>query len=94
MGPPYRLFIHDEEDGWNIQGHYETIVGHQPKEEDYIEWPDKKVILFLVVSYNISTNINNLKSFISRLPMIPVTLYLYQALLAGLVLLQELHLFL
>ncbi|EDQ98539.1 uncharacterized protein LACBIDRAFT_299202 [Laccaria bicolor S238N-H82] len=40
--PAYRLFIHDEEDGWNIQGRYETIVGRQPKAEDYIEWPDKK----------------------------------------------------
>ena len=64
--------------------------------EDYIEWPDRKVIRFLVVSYHIKTNIsqNNFKSLISRLHMIPVILYLYQALLAILVLLQDLDLFL
>ena len=64
--------------------------------EDYIEWPDRKVIRFLAVSYHIKTNIsqNNFKSLISRLHMIPVILYLYQALLAVLVLLQDLDLFL
>ena len=51
------------EDGWNIQGCYETIVGCQPKAEDYIEWPEKKAIQFLA-GYNILTNIseNNCKS--------------------------------
>ena len=39
-------------------------VGECKVQEDYIEWPEKKVIRFLVVSYNILTNIsqNNCKS--------------------------------
>lgn len=50
----------------------------------------------MAVSYKILTNICqiNFESFIFRLHMIPVVLYLYQVLLVVLVLLQELSLFL
>ena len=54
IGPAYRIFVHDD-DGWSVQGRYETIMKHPPTAEDFVEWTadenDKKFIRVLGVSY-------------------------------------------
>ena len=40
------------EDGWSVQGHFESIVKCKPMDEDYVEWLDdeqnRKIVLFWV----------------------------------------------
>ena len=54
IGPAYCIFVHDD-DGWSVQGCYETIMKHPPTAEDFVEWTadenDKKFIRVLGVSY-------------------------------------------
>jgi hypothetical protein len=54
IGPAYRIFVRDD-DGWSVQGRYETIMKRPPTAEDFVEWTadenDKKFIRVLGVSY-------------------------------------------
>ena len=54
MEPAYHLFKY-EEDGWSVQGHFESIMKCKPTDEDYVEWLEdewnKKIICILGVSY-------------------------------------------
>ena len=54
IGPAYRIFVRDD-DGWSVQGRYETIMKCPPTAEDFVEWTadenDKKFIRVLGVSY-------------------------------------------
>ena len=54
IGPAYRIFFHDD-DGWSVQGRYETIIKCPATAEDFVEWTadenDKKFIRVLGVSY-------------------------------------------
>jgi hypothetical protein len=54
IGPIYHIFVHDD-DGWSVQGCYETIMKHPATAEDFVKWTadenDKKFIHVLGVSY-------------------------------------------